>query len=234
MHKVMALQQIGIQDLFRPKSMQAKGADCYPFDGEVYIRVKQSQIPKTNRNRLWQRTSGFIPFFKHSIPEQVGWTMASFASLPGELAVEAVEKPRCGFLFNTQKKMALWKAQNWRSPCAEGLGGPESLHSGTVKTFSTVSLAQTARTWQLHSGNQEGAFMKKQESEKAIRHLCSVWAKLRGTQISPREQPHFMDFLAWLQQNHNQYLNFRTTLSVTDQVEAWFDDEFKQKWRNWR
>jgi hypothetical protein len=74
--------------------------------------------------------------------------------------------------------------------------------------------------------------MKKEESEKAIRYLCSEWAKLEGIQIPPREQPSFMDFFAWLQQNHNQYLNFRATLSVSDQVEAWFDDEFRQKWRN--
>lgn len=75
--------------------------------------------------------------------------------------------------------------------------------------------------------------MRKEESEKAIRYLCSEWAKLKGIQIPPREQPSFMDFLAWLQQNHNEYLNFHgTTLSVSDQVEAWFDDEFKQKGRN--
>lgn len=74
--------------------------------------------------------------------------------------------------------------------------------------------------------------MKKQECEKAIRYLCSEWAKLRGVIIPPKEQPSFMDFFSWLRQNHNQYLNFRSTLPVEDQVEAWFDDELKQKWRN--
>ncbi len=41
--------------------------------------------------------------------------------------------------------------------------------------------------------------MRKEESEKAIRYLCSEWAKLKGIQIPPREQPSFMDFFTWLQ-----------------------------------
>jgi hypothetical protein len=74
--------------------------------------------------------------------------------------------------------------------------------------------------------------MKKQECEKAIRYLCTEWAKLQGLIIHPMEQPSFIEFWGWLQQNHNQYLNFRSILPVMDQVEAWFDDEFQQKWRN--
>lgn len=74
--------------------------------------------------------------------------------------------------------------------------------------------------------------MKKQDSEKAIRYLCTEWAKLRGIQVPPVEQPSFTDFLSWVRQNYGPYLNFRTTGSVADQVEAWFDDEFKQNWRN--
>jgi len=74
--------------------------------------------------------------------------------------------------------------------------------------------------------------MKKQDSEKAIRYLCSEWAKLQGIQIPPVEQPSFTDFLSWVRQNYGQYLDFRTTGSVADQVEAWFDSEFKQNWRN--
>jgi len=62
--------------------------------------------------------------------------------------------------------------------------------------------------------------MKKQDSEKAIRHLCSAWAQLRGIQISTVEQPSFADFLSWVRQNYGQTLDFRTTGSVADQVEA--------------
>ena len=74
--------------------------------------------------------------------------------------------------------------------------------------------------------------MTKQESEKAIRYLCSEWAKHRGIQTPPKELPSFSDFYAWVQENHGAYLSFRSTLSVSEQVEAWFDDEFKQGWRN--
>jgi hypothetical protein len=77
-----------------------------------------------------------------------------------------------------------------------------------------------------------GAHMTKQESEKAIRYLCTEWAKLRGIQIPPIEQPSFSDFYSWVRENYGHYLTFRSTLSVSDHVEAWFDDEFKQNWRN--
>lgn len=74
--------------------------------------------------------------------------------------------------------------------------------------------------------------MTKQESEKAIRYLCTEWAKLRRIQVPCVEQPSFSDFYSWVRQNYGQYLSFRSTLSVSDQVEVWFDDEFKQNWRN--
>ncbi|MDO8273558.1 MAG: hypothetical protein Q7U82_16815 [Gammaproteobacteria bacterium] len=74
--------------------------------------------------------------------------------------------------------------------------------------------------------------MTKQESEKAIRYLCTEWAKLRGIQTPPIEQPSFSDFHSWVKENHNSVLKFRSTLSVSEQLEAWFDDQFKQNWRN--
>jgi hypothetical protein len=74
--------------------------------------------------------------------------------------------------------------------------------------------------------------MTKQESEKVIRYLCTEWAKLCGIQIPSIEQPSFSDFYSWVQENHGHVLKFRSTLSVSEQVEAWFDDEFKQNWRN--
>jgi hypothetical protein len=74
--------------------------------------------------------------------------------------------------------------------------------------------------------------MTKQESEKGIRYLCTEWAKLCGIQKPCVGQPSFSDFYSWVRQNYSHYLSFRSTLPVSDQVEAWFDDEFKQKWRN--
>jgi len=70
--------------------------------------------------------------------------------------------------------------------------------------------------------------MKKAECEKAIRHLCHQWRRERGLS---NEDLSFSTFLSWLQQNCSTYLDFRTTTSVSYDVEMWFDDEFKQNWR---
>ncbi|MFG1277202.1 hypothetical protein [Xanthobacter autotrophicus] len=47
----------------------------------------------------------------------------------------------------------------------------------------------------------------------------------------PPEQLSFSAFLSWVRQNYSSYLDFRTTTSVSYDVEMWFDDEFKQNWR---
>lgn len=74
--------------------------------------------------------------------------------------------------------------------------------------------------------------MKKQESEKAVRHLCSEWAEINGVKKSAAEEPSFYDFYDYVKSKYPQCLKFRSTLPVSDQVEAWFDDEFKQRWRS--
>ncbi|SDJ28488.1 hypothetical protein SAMN04244581_03614 [Paracoccus denitrificans] len=43
--------------------------------------------------------------------------------------------------------------------------------------------------------------------------------------------PSFGDFLRWVRENHPSYLDFRTTGSVSDTVEWWWAQEFKQTWR---
>ena len=78
---------------------------------------------------------------------------------------------------------------------------------------------------------EEDAVVKKQDSEAGIRHLCYKWAELRGVRIPSIEQPSFADFLSWVRQNYGWYLKFRTTGSVEDQVEKWFDEVFGQTWR---
>ena len=74
--------------------------------------------------------------------------------------------------------------------------------------------------------------MTNQEAEQGIRHLCYEWAKLRGVPVPSVDQPSFSDFLSWVRQNYGPYLTFRTTGSVENQVERWFDDVFGQNWRN--
>lgn len=74
--------------------------------------------------------------------------------------------------------------------------------------------------------------MTKGEAERAIRYLCHEWAKLLRIKIDPKEQPSFREFFSWIQDNYSQYLKFRTTTSASYDVESWFDQEFKQTWRN--
>jgi len=73
--------------------------------------------------------------------------------------------------------------------------------------------------------------MKKAECEKAIRHLCHQWHRECGLSNVQAEDLSFSSFLSWVQQNYSAYLDFRTTTSVSYDVEMWFDDEFKQNWR---
>jgi hypothetical protein len=76
--------------------------------------------------------------------------------------------------------------------------------------------------------------MTKAESEKAIRSLCHKWKDDRGTVIHNTvgsAAPPPTSCRGSLE-HHSQYLDFRTTTTVTDDVERWFDQEFKQTWRN--
>lgn len=74
--------------------------------------------------------------------------------------------------------------------------------------------------------------MIKSEAEKTVRYLCSQWAKEAGVSPDPASSPSFGAFRMWLRDKHPECLNFRSSTSVFDDVERWFDDEFKQKWRN--
>lgn len=74
--------------------------------------------------------------------------------------------------------------------------------------------------------------MKKDEAEKGIRHLCYKWGELRNVVPDPAVQPNFSDFMSWVRENYPAYLDFRSTMPVADVVESWFDQEFRQTWRN--
>lgn len=73
--------------------------------------------------------------------------------------------------------------------------------------------------------------MKKAECETAIRHLCHEWA--RGLSEAELVHPSYSWFKSWLSDNHySQYLDFRAVPSADYVAEMWFDQEFKQTWRN--
>ncbi|MDG4874163.1 hypothetical protein P9273_03500 [Mesorhizobium sp. WSM4935] len=75
--------------------------------------------------------------------------------------------------------------------------------------------------------------MKKDEAEKAIRYLCHEWAKDRGLTITATDEPSFSDFKSWLREKgYSGYLEFRSTMGPLEDAERWFDQEFKQTWRN--
>lgn len=75
--------------------------------------------------------------------------------------------------------------------------------------------------------------MKKKECEKAIRALCSQYARARGIKMDAASEPIFSDFVSWLRDaGYGQYLEFRSAMGARYDAEMWFDDEFKQNWRN--
>ncbi len=75
--------------------------------------------------------------------------------------------------------------------------------------------------------------MTKRESEPIVRRLVHDWARERGIDIPPTEQPSFSEFKSWLSANgHSHLLKFRSVAGPDDDAERWFDQELKQTWRN--
>lgn len=75
--------------------------------------------------------------------------------------------------------------------------------------------------------------MKKAECEKAIRNLCHEWAKTPEFTETRSDCPSFSKFKSWLTiKGYDHYLNFRSVMGADYDAELWFDQEFKQTWRN--
>lgn len=75
--------------------------------------------------------------------------------------------------------------------------------------------------------------MKKDEAERAIRHLCHIWGDEVGISRAPESEPSFFAFTAWLEQKgYGHYLNFRSVRGARADAELWFDEEFRQTWRD--
>ncbi|WP_158659287.1 hypothetical protein [Paracoccus denitrificans] len=73
--------------------------------------------------------------------------------------------------------------------------------------------------------------MKKADAEAGIRHLCSVYADAHGVPMDGTGDPSFGNFHRWVRDNYPSCLDFRTTGSISDTVEQWWAEEFKQTWR---
>lgn len=93
----------------------------------------------------------------------------------------------------------------------------------------------TAKARGHYSAIWTGESMKKAEAEKAIRYLCTEWAKEQGIPYaSPYpKQASFSAFRSWLEaKGYSHYLNFRSVIGPLEDAERWFDQEFKQTWAN--
>jgi hypothetical protein len=78
-----------------------------------------------------------------------------------------------------------------------------------------------------------GAAMTKPECEKAIRDLCHVWANECGIPHAPKDQPSYFSFKSWAQaKGYGHYWSFRSRMGADYDAEMWFDQEFRQTWRN--
>lgn len=75
--------------------------------------------------------------------------------------------------------------------------------------------------------------MTKDEAEKAIRYLCHEWANERAVGRTVEAPASFPNFKAWLlSKGYGHYLNLRSVAGAHEDAERWFDQEFKQTWRN--
>ena len=75
--------------------------------------------------------------------------------------------------------------------------------------------------------------VKKNEAETKIRYLCGQWAEHKGLPAGGMSNPSFMEFYNWTQfQGYGSVFNFRSTEGAMAQASQWFDEEFKQTWRN--
>lgn len=75
--------------------------------------------------------------------------------------------------------------------------------------------------------------MNKSDAESSVRHLCHVWGDEVGISRAAESEPSFLTFKSWLdQKGYGHYLNFRSVRGASADAELWFDEEFKQQWRN--
>lgn len=75
--------------------------------------------------------------------------------------------------------------------------------------------------------------MKKAEAELSIRNLCHDWGKIQNIPRQPNSDPSFSEFMTWVHdQGYGYCLEFRSVRGARSDVEHWFNEEFRQRWRN--
>lgn len=79
--------------------------------------------------------------------------------------------------------------------------------------------------------------MKKDDSKNAISHMFSLWENEKGFTPTDKNKiefhPSYREFKTWAEnKGYGHYWDFRATGGADYHAEMWFDDYFKQSWRN--
>lgn len=73
--------------------------------------------------------------------------------------------------------------------------------------------------------------MKKSDAEPLIRSLCHAW-KAECFPAASEQDLSFSDFARWARERHPMLFEFRSTMGAMHDAQHWFDQEFRQTWRN--
>ncbi len=77
----------------------------------------------------------------------------------------------------------------------------------------------------------KGVVMIREAAKSEIRRLCPLWAATQSE--DEMKEPRFFQFVQWLKDNgFGSVLTFRSTMGAMEDAERWFDEVFKQGWRN--
>jgi hypothetical protein len=75
--------------------------------------------------------------------------------------------------------------------------------------------------------------MKKDEAETQIRYLCHEWARHKNYSTDGSVDPSFSEFQNWVRdQGYGSVFDFRARGGPIYYANLWFDDVFKQTWKN--
>jgi hypothetical protein len=75
--------------------------------------------------------------------------------------------------------------------------------------------------------------MRKGDAKAAFEQMFSEWQSEEGIMVPLKDNVSFSKFCSWVEKKHySLYFNFRSVAGSRNDVEKWFDQHFKQTWRN--
>ncbi len=75
--------------------------------------------------------------------------------------------------------------------------------------------------------------MRKSEAKPAIQQFIRSWLRAQGFPHESKDEPSSIGFFAWMQNNHPEFLRFRTTIDVEYDIGMWFDEEVAVQRKYW-